>query len=87
VRGLVIAFALGAAAVGVIAIVLVLVVAALADASGRHELQLAVGPLVFLDFQRSAEGSSTTFGAGLVVLPILGGFLNAGGAAMLRNRG
>ncbi len=82
-----IAFAFGAAAVGVFAVVLVLVVATLAEASGLDQLQLALGPVVLLAFERSAESSSTTFGPGLIVLPFLGGILNAAGAAMLRNRG
>jgi hypothetical protein len=86
VRGVVIAFAFGAAAVGVIAVVLVLVVATLADAGGRDQLRLALGPLTLLEFQRSAEASSTTFGPGLIALPLLGGILNAAGAALLRNR-
>ena len=85
-RSLVIAFALGAAAVGVLAVVGVLLVAALAEASDRTQLHLALGPVALLDFERSDQGSSTTFGPGLVVLPLLGGLLNAAGAALLRNR-
>jgi hypothetical protein len=86
VRRLVIAFALGAAAVGVIAVVLALLAAMLAEASDRNELHVALGPIALLDFQRDAAGSSTTFGPGLIVLPLLGGLLNAAGAALLRNR-
>jgi hypothetical protein len=83
----VIAFAFGAAAMGVIAVVLVLVVATLADAGGQEQLRLALGPLTLLEFERNAEASSTTFGPGLLALPLLGGILNAAGAALLRNRG
>ena len=86
-RGLVIAFALGAAAVGLIAVVGVLLVATLAEASDRTQLHLALGPLALLDFERSPHGSATTFGPGLVVLPLFGGLLNAAGAALLRTRG
>lgn len=82
-RRLVIAFALGAATIAVLAVVGSLVVAALAEASERHELRLALGPLVLLEFERGAHGSSTTFGAGLIVLPLVGGLLNAAAAAIL----
>jgi hypothetical protein len=86
VRRLVIAFALGAATVAVLAVVGALVLAALAEASERPELRVALGPLVVLEFERTAHGSSTTFGPGLIVLPLLGGLLNAAGAAILRTR-
>jgi hypothetical protein len=86
VRRLVIAFALGVAAIGVLAVVGALVVAALAEASERRELHVALGPLVVLEFERTAHGTSTTFGPGLIVLPLLGGLLNAAGAAILHTR-
>ena len=85
-RRLVIAFALGAATVAVLAVVASLVIAALAEASERRELHVGLGPLVLLAFERSARGSSTTFGPGLIVLPLVGGMLNAAGAALLERR-
>jgi hypothetical protein len=85
-RTVVTAFALGVAAVGALALVIALVAAALADASGREALRVGLGPLVLVEFERSAGGTATTFGPALFVLPLVGGALNAAGAAMLRNR-
>lgn len=85
-RRLVIAFALGTATIAVLTVVGALLAAGLAEASGRRELRVALGPLVVVEFERTAHGSSTTFGPGLLVLPLLGGALNAAGAAILRRR-
>jgi hypothetical protein len=85
-RSVVTAFALGVAAVGAFALVVALVLAALADASGRDALRVGLGPLVLAEFERSARGTATTFGPALFVLPLLGGLVNAAGAALLRTR-
>lgn len=85
-RSVMTAFALGVAAVGAFVLVTALVLAALADASGRDDLRVGLGPLVLVEFARGVHGTATTFGAALFVLPLLGGVLNAAGAAMLRNR-
>jgi hypothetical protein len=86
VRTLVTAFALGVSAVAGLALVAALVVAALADASGREALHVGLGPLVLVEFERSPHGTATSFGAALFVLPVIGGALNAAGAAVLRGR-
>jgi hypothetical protein len=80
------AFALGVAAVGALALVSALVLAALADAGGRDALRVGLGPLVLVEFERGPRGTATTFGPALLVLPLLGGLLNAAGAAILRRR-
>jgi hypothetical protein len=84
VRSVVTAFALGVAAVGALALISALVVAALADAGGRDTLRVGLGPLVLVEFERGPRGTATTFGSALFVLPLLGGLLNAAGAAILR---
>jgi len=83
VRTLVTTFALGAAVVGVLVFVGALAVVTLADASGRSDVSVALGPLVLLAFERGPRGTGTTFGPALVLLPLLGGALNAVGAALL----
>lgn len=85
-RPLLTAFALGVVAVAGLALVAALVLAALADASGRDALRVGLGPLVLVEFERSARGTATSFGPALFVLPLVGGALNAAGAAMLRAR-
>lgn len=78
------AFALGAAATGLLVVAVALGLAALADAGGRETFALGLGGLDLVSFERTARGTATTFGPGLAVLPLLGGALNAGGAALLR---
>jgi hypothetical protein len=78
------AFALGAAATALLAVAIALGLTALADASGRETFAIGLGGLELVSFERTARGTATTFGPGLAVLPVLGGALNAAGAALLR---
>ena len=80
------AFALGAAAVAALALVAALTAAFLADASGRASLRLAPLGVELVSFQRTSAETSTTFGAALAILPLLGGAANAAAAAALRRR-
>jgi hypothetical protein len=57
---------------------------ALADASGRETFGIGLGGLELVSFERTARGTATTFGPALAALPLLGGALNAAGAALLR---
>jgi hypothetical protein len=67
-----------------LAIATALGLTALADASGRETFTLGLGGLELVSFERTARGTATTFGPALAVLPLLGGVLNAAGAALLR---
>jgi len=87
VRATVIAFALGAAATALLAVALALGLAALADAAGRETFAIRLGRLELVSFERSASGTATTFGPALALLPLLGGAVNAAGAALLRCTG
>jgi hypothetical protein len=80
------AFALGAAAFGALALVGALVLAVLFGASGRGSAELSVGAVELLAFERGGRSTSTTFGPGLVLLPLLGGCANALGAVALARR-
>jgi len=77
------AFALGVAAFGAVAVVGALAVSALADASGRSELTLAVAGLELLEFERTESGTTSAFGPALALLPVAGGLANAGAAWLL----
>ncbi len=79
-------FVLGAAAVGVLLATGVLAAGMAAEASGWDDLRVALGPLVFVVFERAGETTATTFGAGLPAAAVLGGLLNALGAVLLRRR-
>jgi hypothetical protein len=78
------AFALGAVATGLLVVALALGLAALADAGGRETFAIGLGRLELVSFERTARGTATTFGPALALLPLLGGALNAAGAAVLR---
>jgi hypothetical protein len=80
------AFALGAAATALLVVAVALGFAALADAAGRDTFAIGPAGLELVSFERSARGTATTFGPALAVLPLLGGALNAAGAALLRRR-
>jgi hypothetical protein len=78
------AFALGAAATALVAVAVALGLAALADEAGRETFAIGLGGLELVAFERTARGTATTFGPALAALPLLGGALNAAGAALLR---
>jgi hypothetical protein len=82
----VIAFVLGAVAVGLAASVAGFVLGVVAQSGGWESFRVALGPLLFLSFERVPGETSTTFGNGLSLLALAGGALNALGAALLRRR-
>ena len=86
-RAAVTAFGLGAAATALLAVAVALGLAALADAAGRESFAVGLGGLELVVFERTARGTATTFGPALAVLPLVGGALNAAGAALLRRTG
>jgi len=87
VRPVVIAFALGAAAVAIVLLVAGFVLGVAADAGGWDSFRIAAGRLVLLEFGRTTNGTtSTTFGTGIIVAAAAGGALNAAAAAFLGRR-
>jgi hypothetical protein len=85
-RTVVIAFVLGATAVAIAASVSGFVLGIAAQSGGWHSFRVAVGPVLFLSFERLPDATSTTFGNGLPLLALVGGALNAFGAALLGRR-
>jgi hypothetical protein len=86
-RRLVIAFAIGAAALALVVAVAGLVTGVTADAAGWSSFRVALGPFVVLEFERVGRGSETTLGGGLAVVALAGGLANAAAAALvLRER-
>jgi hypothetical protein len=86
VRTLVIAFVLGVAAVSIAVSVAGFALAIAAQSGGWHSFRVALGPVLFLSFERLPDRTSTTFGNGLPLLALAGGALNAFAAALLRRR-
>jgi hypothetical protein len=85
-RPVVIAFVLGAVAVGMAVSIAGFALGVVAQSGGWDSFRVALGPLVFLSFERLPHETSTTFGSGLVLLALAGGALNAVGAALLSRR-
>lgn len=85
-RRLLIAFALGAVAVGVLELLSLVALAIVADANGWASFRLGSGPLALFEFERTAEATETTFGGGIAIIALAGGALNACGAALLVRR-
>jgi hypothetical protein len=83
----VIAFVLGALAVAIAVSVAGLVLGITAQSGHWDSFRIALGPVVFLSYERLPDGTSTAFGNGLAVLALAGGALNALGAGLLRRRG
>jgi hypothetical protein len=86
VRATLTAFTLGAAATALLAVAVALGLAALADAAGRDTFAVGSGALELVSFERSSDGTATTFGPAVALLPLVGGALNAAGAALVRHR-
>ena len=86
-RTVVIAFVLGAVALGTALSVAALVLGIVAQSGGWVSFRVALGPVLFLSFERLPGETSTTFGNGLLLLALAGGALNALGAALLQRRG
>jgi len=85
-RPLVIAFVLGAAAVGIVASVAGFAIGVAAQSGGWSSFRAALGPIVFVSFERAPQATTTTFGAGIPLLALAGGALNALGAGVLSRR-
>jgi hypothetical protein len=85
-RPVVIAFVLGAAAVGIVASVACFAIGVAAQSGGWASFHAAIGPIVLISFERSPQATTTTFGAGLPLLALVGGALNAVGAGVLSRR-
>lgn len=76
---------LGAVAAGLVAYACAVALAVLAQSGGRA-LDVRVGPLVLVAVERTGEGTTTTFGSGLLVAALLGGIANVLLAVALARR-
>lgn len=79
------AFALGVAA-GAVLVYAAAAAAALVVAAAHAEAHVVVGPVALFVVERTRGGTETTFGAGLVLVPLVGGAVNAAAAAALALR-
>ena len=85
-RAVVIAFVLGTAAVAILASVAGFAVGTAAQAGGWSSFRVGAGPVLLLAFTHTRAFTSTTFGAGLPLLALAGGALNALAAGVLARR-
>lgn len=79
------AFLLGALAIGLVAYAAAAALAVAAQA-GDRTLDLAFGPVVVVSVGEQADATTTTFGAGLLLLAVAGGIANVTLAAVIRRR-
>jgi hypothetical protein len=86
VRAAVIAFALGAGALGIALFAAGLALGVVAQSSGWPSFRIGFGSLTAFEFTRGGGTTSTTFGSGIAVAAILAGALNAAAAACLSRR-
>jgi hypothetical protein len=80
------AFLIGVGAIAAVLLVTALALGVVADAGGWRSFELSIGPLVVVEFMRSASSTATTFGPGVPALALVGGVLNAVAAAWLARR-
>lgn len=76
------AFALGMVALAVLGYAVV-TVAAMAAVSAGREIEMSLGPIVVVAVDRVTGGTETTYGAGLLLVALLGGAVNAAAAGAL----
>ena len=80
------ALVVGMLAAGVLAYAGAAALAVAVQAGTSGGLHIAIGGLVLVAVERSDDATATTFGAGLLVLAVAGGILNALAAALLSRR-
>jgi hypothetical protein len=76
----------GMLATGVLAYAGAAALAVAVQAGTSGGLHIAIGGIVLVAVERSDDATATTFGAGLLVLAVAGGILNALAAALLSRR-
>lgn len=79
------AFLLGALAVGALAYALVATLALTAQAAGRT-LVVAVGPVLLVSVDAAGTSTETTFGLGMLAIPLAGGVANLAASRLVRGR-
>ena len=79
------AFLLGAVAAGIIAYAVAAGFAIAAQAGG-HPLDIALGPVVIVSVSHEGRTAVTTFGAGLVLIALVGGLVNVVAARVIARR-
>ena len=80
----VVSFVTGFLAVGLVLAGSVLALTILADVQGWASFGLGKDPFIIFQYRRTAQGTETLFGTGIIVFAALAGILNAGAALWLR---
>lgn len=85
-RRLLIPFALGFAAFALLELIAMVALSLAAQQESWGSFDVRIGPVLLFAYERTARVSALTFGAGLLLLALVGGSLNAAGAAFLQRR-
>jgi hypothetical protein len=86
VRTLLIPFAIGFAVLALLELIAVFSLNLAATRNAWASFDVHVGPVLLFAYERSAHISAVTFGSGLLLVALVGGVLNAAGAALLQRR-
>lgn len=85
-RRLLIPFTIGFAVVTLLELIAMLTLNLAAERNAWESFDLRVGPVLLFAYERSVRVSAVTFGSGLLLVALVGGGLNAAGAALLQRR-
>ena len=81
-----ISFVLGFLVIGLLLLCFAFGLAIIADVRGWESFSMGSGLLTIFGYERTAEGTQTVIGVGVVAISLLAGILNAAAGAMLWSR-
>ncbi len=85
-RRLLIPFAIGFAVVSLLELIGLFTLNVVAEHEAWESVDLRIGPMLLFAYERAPRVSVLTFGNGLLLIALVGGSLNAAGAALLQRR-
>jgi hypothetical protein len=82
----VIPFTIGFAVVALLEVIALLTLNVAAERQSWPSFDVRLGPVPFFGYERAERATAATFGSGLLLIALVGGGLNAAGAAFLNRR-
>lgn len=79
-------FTIGLAVVALLEVIALLTLNVAAERQSWQSFDVRLGPVLFFDYERTERATAVTFGSGLLLIALVGGGLNAAGAALLNRR-